>query len=208
MIVETCVSASTQCTSCSLLNSNCATDFAFRPGFSWQKWHLHRCKIAKPPAPAVRWLFARGKIGPSEFLLQQRVSVKLPSVSLEYSLFTSLLWVNMLYSVLSFKIQHKPANLWWQSTCYSSLRCGSDWWALLLTSLIKYLGFQGFLVAALCLPSLRCRSSRQCLCSVAASMFPAFSDTVTCCQRRLDKKTQKNNLHYYTLSKLYALRIM
>ena len=56
---------------------------------------------------------------------------------------------------------------------------------LLLTSLIKYLGFQGVLVVALCLPSLRCLSSSQCFCSVAVSIFPASSDAVTCCQRHL-----------------------
>lgn len=56
------------------------------------------------------------------------------------------------------------------------------------TSLVKYLGVQGLLSAVLCLCSPRCRSSSLCLCSVASSMFPSFSDLVTCCHNRLQVK--------------------
>lgn len=62
------------------------------------------------------------------------------------------------------------------------------------TSLLKYLGFQGLLSAALCFSSPRCRSSRRCLCSVASSMFPSFRDLVTCFHSLLEphkKKTKK-----------------
>lgn len=54
-----------------------------------------------------------------------------------------------------------------------------------LTSLMKCLGFQVVLLAVLCFPSLLCFSSSWCLCSVAASMSPAFSAAVTCCHSLL-----------------------
>lgn len=53
------------------------------------------------------------------------------------------------------------------------------------TSLVKYLGVQGLLSAALCFSSPRCLSSSRCLCSVASSMFPSFRALVTCCHSRL-----------------------
>ncbi len=50
---------------------------------------------------------------------------------------------------------------------------------------MKCLGFQVVLLAVLCFPSLLCFSSSRCLCSVAASMSPAFSAAVTCCHSLL-----------------------
>lgn len=64
---------------------------------------------------------------------------------------------------------------------------------LLCTSLMKYLGVQGLLSAALCFSSPLCRSSSLCLCSVASSMFPSFSDLVTCCHNLLQVRKQKVN---------------
>lgn len=60
------------------------------------------------------------------------------------------------------------------------------------TSLVKYLGFQGLLSAALCFSSPRCRSSRRCLCSVASSMFPSFRDLVTCFHSLLESNKRKH----------------
>lgn len=63
------------------------------------------------------------------------------------------------------------------------------------TFLLKYLGVQGELTAALCLSSPLWRSSRRCLCSVALSMFPSFSDLVTCCHNRLHKHRHINKMY-------------
>lgn len=98
-------------------------------------------------------------------------------------------------------IQHWVGRIWNQPRCWQRA-CGYHWCVLLLTSLIKYLGFQGVLVVALFLPSLRCLSSRQCLCSVASSIFPAFNDAVTCCQRCLQTKdTEQQELSPLCLGK-------
>lgn len=59
------------------------------------------------------------------------------------------------------------------------------------TSLLKCLGVHSLLSAALCLSSPLCRSSSLCLCSVASSMFPSFSDLVTCCHNRLRAQISK-----------------
>lgn len=61
-----------------------------------------------------------------------------------------------------------------------------------LTSLSKCLVLHGVSVSARCLSSVRCRSSRSRLCSVAFSMSFCRSASVTCCHRRLKRPSREH----------------